>query len=658
MERAKALCGAVVALIRGDTFKATKLTMKAADGTDATITFTKPQDNEDGSSPPFGPYLLMRIVACGFIWLAFLGALALIWAAPKGELAVAFGAALLMLLGIFAALAAYAAEGLNNEVSEVHNQNNEYAAALPNLEAQVDQLGEVEKQLNNVQGQLKGGLLALNRIMDTIDRDANVAVLTTILDAFTEEDHDFGNKNMMLQGEELKSFFQSCKRTFEKEFPDDEFEAFQKLCIEKDYPLSLRAILTPVALLCSAGGGGRRKAQACILLYLFALEPESEERLNAAVDFVGPALSSWGGKEKMRLALKSKATSGVNGTVPCEDLADIVTEVVHVPVWPAAAGSLTGNRQVATNAVQVPRVLQAKRGIALPAHKTRGIHLGLNKKASRDLEAPLLGSSEHYTPEALKERCQTWYKGVKQEYNDGDHLALMYEVPMVIIPALIWCTEIWLFFWTFSGFRNCLGRIFWTWFVLMPGLIPTGMFLRFNADLFITYLRAQVQLARFRQNNLALKQSIAKLQVKVQNLRVAEQAFEQLNARFGGNIEMAEAELKKLNANAKSNIQRNAKRLASLYCDSDKDGVDAGEELDRVLSMLSGVFGAMFQDFPDRIQQLKLGLSRSARWKKDQLMDMETFSSLVGEIMQTEDVKKICDIVKVKLDGAPEAPAA
>jgi len=149
-------------------------------------------------------------------------------------------------------------------------------------------------------------------------------------------------------------------------------------------------------------------------------------------------------------------------------------------------------------------------------------------------------------------------------------------------------------------------------------LLAVGIYLPLQADLIVTYLRLTRETARFKQNNKRFKSGLKRQEVQIRRLKKAEAAFEKLDKQFGGNIEKALEELEELQASAKDKIQQSANALLSMYSANADRMITAGAKVDEAISMLTMLYCRIYQNFFDRMKNMKQGIVESPRFEKDQ----------------------------------------
>lgn len=176
----------------------------------------------------------------------------------------------------------------------------------------------------------------------------------------------------------------------------------------------------------------------------------------------------------------------------------------------------------------------------------------------------------------------------------------------------------------FSVFILAIGVFMYIWpghgfvrWVCGTGLLTCGVFLMMNSDLVVTFIRLQREVGRFKENNKQFEKSIEKQAAEVRRLRIAADAFDQIDQKFGGSVEEAAKMLESLETTAQANITMNAKTMCRMYCDSDKDKqIDAGAEMDNAFDMLSSVFGGIYPNFQERADKMKMGFNSSPVFNK------------------------------------------
>lgn len=194
-------------------------------------------------------------------------------------------------------LACLSNDMIAKQVTGVAHQNAEFAKLEKLFRAQLDELKGVEEQLTQVAQQMGGNVNEVDDVLVRIDRWTNLNAMTAALDAFKEADSGYGNSDRQLSGQELEDFFRSTDEVWAKALPEDLLHSFQKTAIASNYEISLKYIMLIMFAVCTRPTNGPKKAVGLVLLLLFAMEPQQNDRLTQVLEYFSKPLkdnSSYG----------------------------------------------------------------------------------------------------------------------------------------------------------------------------------------------------------------------------------------------------------------------------------------------------------------------------------------------------------------------------
>lgn len=300
-------------------------------------------------APPggwWGPFGFFRLVSYAFAACAVFGILLAIMAATGGPfrgVPLVGGqpdgfAALASLLMSFAAVvcgyAAYAHEGLANEVTAMAKQNDVFADKNNKLEAQVKQLGGVGDRLEELNKSMGCNMDKLQETLQSLHQVNCTMSLSTVLRAFIDADSGYGNKDTRLEKGELEDFFHDCGNVFTEASPDFDFEKLKEEAQPVGIGLwNMRFLVNAVVAGCDEVPG---RSTAMLTLVLFGFNPEKHEaELSVALKQVIKNKSQ-ADIAKMLADRKTKALEKENGRIPGEELAEISRQIMAFEPTPPA----------------------------------------------------------------------------------------------------------------------------------------------------------------------------------------------------------------------------------------------------------------------------------------------------------------------------------
>lgn len=203
----------------------------------------------------------------------------------------------------------------------------------------------------------------------------------------------------------------------------------------------------------------------------------------------------------------------------------------------------------------------------------------------------------------------------------------IYLYPVYVFPTIsLFAMIIMLLWWLFtkgSAWLTCT-----TWY-LEAGILVTALFLHANPDLFITNIRLQYQVNRFKFNNATLRSNLKQQEEKVKGLKASAKALDEMKGRFRGNFDQASAELQGLEAAGKDNIVKYAERFCQMYSDKNADDkISAGEEFNDAIMTMRCIFSGICPDFKEREALLRECLKVDSKAQTEGI-SVDVFSKLI-----------------------------
>lgn len=285
-----------------------------------------------GLPPPpggwYGPFGFFRLLSYAFLAVFVLAIVFAMGSMADLDLFGWFAAVLLAIAAIVSAAAAFAHEGLANEVSEMARQNDEFAEKNEVLEGQLKELGGVAEKLRSLESELGLSADQLKSTMDALHRQTSIQQLASMLGAFCDADRD-GDGNQRLTKGEVEDFFDGSNAILRGACPTFDFEALKRLSL--NVGIGMYAMRFMVNALIAAGDDNPHKSTAELSLIMFCFDPEGHmETCLSDLKLVlggGPEMES-----QLRAHLKQKranfARPEEGGRIPCKELHDISCRVM------------------------------------------------------------------------------------------------------------------------------------------------------------------------------------------------------------------------------------------------------------------------------------------------------------------------------------------
>jgi len=179
------------------------------------------------------------------------------------------------------------------------------------------------------------------------------------------------------------------------------------------------------------------------------------------------------------------------------------------------------------------------------------------------------------------------------------------------------------------------------------GSLVTGVFLLLNADLFVTYIRLRREAAAFRANNAKYQESLREQKKEIAKLQETEKAFKVLDAKFGGSMDRANEEIEQIRLTAKDGIASTINQVAVIK----RMKVVTSEQMGTFLDSICHLYICIFHDLPERVEEMKKGMSQSEKYWNDGSMRPER----IGVIFQRGlflDIPAIAEFARAVTDAA------
>jgi len=236
----------------------------------------------------------------------------------------------LAIVAAVCALAAYAHEGLANEVTEMARQNERYAEKNDRLASQIKELGKVEDRMKELQSSMGMNIDDLKNKLGTLHKLTATSQLTTILRAFTSADTELGGEeagSRTLTGEEVEEFFDTAGAIFKQAAPD--FDCDKLISEVKDHNAAMGLPMMHLLVNAVIAGSDDKigKCTAMLSLVMFALDPI--EFLESTLDSTFTSLKNHGyTRLGVKLLLEKRAEPFDGESIPCKELLDISKEIM------------------------------------------------------------------------------------------------------------------------------------------------------------------------------------------------------------------------------------------------------------------------------------------------------------------------------------------
>lgn len=182
-----------------------------------------------------------------------------------------------------------------------------------------------------------------------------------------------------------------------------------------------------------------------------------------------------------------------------------------------------------------------------------------------------------------------------------------------------------------------------------------GCMLMMNNDLIMTTIRMWFQLQFFKHNNAVLEGNVSSHAEKLRALQTVEKGLEEVQKRFGDQIEAAFGEIEKLQADSVAKVRMVATKMVSNYLDFDKNETIDKKELSEGLELMKNFFGNAFPDFDARLKEFTTALKKHPTYKKSQTIESKRFGwMLTGMLTKSTAQNQIQKEVNRIMDGGGE----
>lgn len=280
----------------------------------------------------YGPFGFLRIISYIFMAVAAVSVLFVLLAIHQGDVLGVLSSLVLAVVAAVCALAAYAHEGLANEVTEMARQNDRYAEKNVRLAKQIDELAAVEARFKTFQESMGLSVEDLKKKLGALHKLTATSQLTAILKAFVSADSECGNRDRALQREELEDFFDTAKPIFTQAAPDFDFAKLVSEALDKgphgNYrQLDMNALHVLVNAVISGSDDKVGKCTAMLNLVLFSFDPC--EHIETCLDTMTTCLKSHGyTRIGLKAMLETRAEPWEGSQIPAEAIMDVSKEIM------------------------------------------------------------------------------------------------------------------------------------------------------------------------------------------------------------------------------------------------------------------------------------------------------------------------------------------
>eukprot|EP00931_Biecheleriopsis_adriatica_P066861 TRINITY_DN41103_c0_g1_i1.p1 TRINITY_DN41103_c0_g1~~TRINITY_DN41103_c0_g1_i1.p1 ORF type:complete len:422 (-),score=106.91 TRINITY_DN41103_c0_g1_i1:96-1310(-) len=315
-----------------------------------------------------GPFGFFRLLSYAFAACAVFGLILALMAATGGPFYgvpiiggepdgfAALASLLLSFSAVVCGLAAYAHEGLANEVTAMAKQNDIFAAKNDKLQKQLTDLQGVSTRLDGLQKSMGMHMEQLSETLRQLHQVNCTTQVSTILRAFIDADRD--TPDQRLEGGELADFFGSIAEDLKQAAPDFDFTALWK----ESQPVgigiyNMRFLVNAVVAACEETPG---KSTAMLELIMFGFNPE--EYCNALAVALKAVLKKSADEIKKTIEEKKlKADPKDHGRIPGIELMDLAREVMSAEPPSASSRPTSPTSSPAKGSTQtIPKSSPAK----------------------------------------------------------------------------------------------------------------------------------------------------------------------------------------------------------------------------------------------------------------------------------------------------------
>mmetsp|Transcript_49893 Transcript_49893/g.118979 ORF Transcript_49893/g.118979 Transcript_49893/m.118979 type:complete len:705 (-) Transcript_49893:132-2246(-) len=208
----------------------------------------------------------------------------------------------------------------------------------------------------------------------------------------------------------------------------------------------------------------------------------------------------------------------------------------------------------------------------------------------------------------------------------------------------------------------------WMYLVPQPGVVRPitgtllfgcGVFLMMNSDLIVTYFLLHEQVEELKKNNEGYQQNLDNEAQQVRDLRRAQKGFDEIDRRFGHDVDRAMKEIKVMQTTARSQVGMTIGKMVKLYLDADGDKRISDAELNEAMETMADIFGAVVKGLrTERLPRMKETIRGHRSFTKDGTIPLDAFSKAFEITLFVPDAKQVGQSVKTVLDDAEIKTAA
>lgn len=273
----------------------------------------------------YGPFGFFRLLSYVFGLMAVCGVVFALICLMSLDGFGFFASALLCFAAVVSAVAAYAHEGLANEVTAMTTQNDLFAKKNEILQHQIKKLGGVAEKMAKIQKDLGINEQKLKDTIDALHRQTSIQQLASMLTAFCEADRE-GDKDQRLTASEVEDFFDSSDAILRGACPTFDFAELKQMALTVG--IGLYAMRLMVNALIAAGDDNPHKSTAELSLVMFCFDPEGH--MESCVNNLRLVLPD--DLEDLRGMLEDVKTkhamSDQHGRIPCKEVHHISHRVM------------------------------------------------------------------------------------------------------------------------------------------------------------------------------------------------------------------------------------------------------------------------------------------------------------------------------------------
>jgi len=297
-----------------------------------------------GLQPPpmgwYGPFGFFRLVSYAFILASVLGLVLAVSSLSQMDCLGFFSGLLLVVAAATSAAAAFSHEGLANEVTEVAEQNRQYAQKNDRMTKQLEGLGDVANQLESLESSLGVNMSQFTDFLETLHRQTSIQQLATLLRAFCDADRH-GTLDERLMKEEVDDFLDDCTPILKGACPTFDFETFKDEA--EQHGIGMHAVRFMANALIASSSDNVHTSTALLSLIMLSFSPEKyTEHFLSDMKLACPNVKQQAIRDL--IATKRQKKARPDGSLFCRDLCDLQQTILNAQTAPAEADGKGGGQ--------------------------------------------------------------------------------------------------------------------------------------------------------------------------------------------------------------------------------------------------------------------------------------------------------------------------